>query len=115
MDYAAAAAAGIQFVSGQDRDIRYAAPSDKATAPIIRAVINEQKRLEGIPDRKNPYTLPMLYQAQADARAAGSSRSAFLGKTHAFADWSQLLVYVGARLSEWAQPDDRYRPADQPY
>jgi hypothetical protein len=80
-------------------DPRYLQVTDTRIAEPISAVIKEVKRVEQMPNKREPFTLAML--AQLATWAAGQP-----GEDHllaALSDWSTLNLYQGARLSEWAQ------------
>ena len=49
----------------------------------------------------------MLRKQKQDAEALGES--GFLTLTAAIADWSEVNLYMGSRLTEWAQPATRNR------
>jgi hypothetical protein len=80
-------------------DPRYLQATDTRMATPISAVINEVKRVENMPDKREPFTLAML--AQLTTWVAERP-----GQDHllaALGDWSNNNLYQGARLSEWAQ------------
>ena len=67
-------------------------------APCITYVVSEQRRWEKVPNRREPLTLDML---QAIILHSKNSPSTSLNS--ALTDWFTLGVYMGPRLSEFAQ------------
>jgi hypothetical protein len=76
---------------------------DMATGKIddrISAVINEVKRWENMPNRREPLTIDMIsfQQLQCHDNAPHSEDAAMY-------DWEVFGIYAGNRLTEWAQRD----------
>ena len=69
-------------------------------AECITSVIDEQRRWENIPNCREPLTLDMLR-----AIIARTTNAPFTSLESALTDWFTLAVYMGPRLSEFAQPD----------
>ena len=65
----------------------------------IQMVIQEQRRWETVPNRREPVTWEMVAHQQ---RLASPLPSTSLDA--ALADWLVVGLYAGFRLSEWAQP-----------
>ena len=105
--YAKDAADGTKYINSNDRDIRYASPNDKRIAPEISAVLDELSRYEKVPDRQEATTIPMQQESRRRAQQIGPH--GFLWLEVAMADWDEALLYIGARLSEWAQKNRSHR------
>ena len=70
------------------------------TATTISAVMKELKRWEAMPDRREPLTVNMTkWLGRQGDESTPYSLAASLG------DWSVIGMYVGPRLTEWAQDD----------
>ena len=68
-------------------------------SPAISRVLNELKRWENMPDRKEPVTVAMvLLLAKSAFQASPDSFAA------AFYDWTVLGLHYGFRCQEWAIP-----------
>ena len=85
------------------RDPRYTNPATKELAPSIKAVLDECKRYEGMPQRADPYTLEMhdclmAYNHNIDANHDGLLR--------ALEDSFNIGSYLGCRLREYAQDNE---------
>jgi len=86
------------------RDPRKMVQTQKALAPPIQGVLDEVKRWENIPDRREPFTVEMLrymielLQSQPHIHGQDSELAAMV-------DWASAGLYDGFRLSEWAQPN----------
>ena len=72
----------------------------KKSASITK-VINEQKRWEEMPKRREPVTVAMIKDLEANARATEPD-----SLESALYDWNVMGHYYGFRLSEWAQNDE---------
>jgi hypothetical protein len=86
------------------RDPRKSEQNGKAMCKQIQGVINEVKRWEDIPNRREPFTIEMLadmIQQQQDNPSLHGQDS-LLG---AMIDWASAGLFDGFRLSEWAQPN----------
>ena len=104
--------AGASFMAcfgNRPCDTRRALPTDKSLAPCIQAVLDEQARWEKVPNRREPYTLEMLHHLQAQVSKESPSTTSLLS---AMADWSEIGLFTGHRLTEWAQPAGKYDLAD---
>ena len=101
---------GIAKFLGRFRDVdpRYVSSADTHLAPVIAKVIAEQRRWETVPNRREPFTLPM-YQVMA-TRAANSPDTC--GLQHALANWALINLYAGCRGAEWAQPSTACAPLE---
>ena len=91
---------GIAKFLGRFRDVdpRYVSSADTHLAPVISKVIAEQRRWESVPNRREPFTIPM-YQVMA-TRAAYTDPC---GLQQALANWALINLYTGCRGAEWAQ------------
>jgi hypothetical protein len=67
---------------------------------MLCIVFKELKRWEDMPNRREPYTPEMLTWHKA---ATTPSKAHPLSKDAALADWCQVGLLSGLRLSEWAQ------------
>ena len=66
--------------------------------PNITNILDEQKRWEGVANRRDPLTVDMVYAIAQNAKSAP-----LLSLTKALSDWFSLGIIIGPRLSEWAQ------------
>jgi hypothetical protein len=86
------------------RDPRKRDQTSKQLAPEIAGIINECKRWEDVPERREPFTIEMLnffkqlYETQPHIYGPDSALAVMI-------DWSSAGLYDGFRLSEWAQPN----------
>jgi len=86
------------------RDPRKLEQTNNKLAPVIEGVLNEVKRWENIPNRREPFTIEMLnylielLESQRHIHGQDSLLAAMV-------DWSSAGLYDGGRLSEWAQPN----------
>ena len=69
------------------------------TAPLIQSVLHEVKRWEQIPKRREPLTKPMVLALQHKASTSSNVHTI----DNAIADWATLGLFIGQRLSEFAQ------------
>ena len=69
----------------------------KKSAQILK-VINEQKRWEEMPKRREPVTVAMIKDLESASNSAGQD-----SLEAALYDWNVIGHYYGFRLSEWAQ------------
>jgi hypothetical protein len=97
-DYVLAAASFLSLF-GNEVDYRRSTPTDKAFCPELQAVYKEIERWEKVPNRREPFTLEMLTDVQAQA-ALEPNKARLLP---ALADWFEAGLFSGLRLSEWAQ------------
>ena len=86
-------------------DPRFAQPSDKQMAKPIRAVLNEVERLEGIPNKVEPYTLSMQHHLEGMLTHAEDADGALA----CCIDWFNNGLLVGYRLSEYGQKEGHSR------
>jgi hypothetical protein len=89
------------------RDPRKAEQTNKALAPAIQGVLDEVKRWENIPERREPFTIEMLrYLIELrDSLPHIHGQDSCLA---AMVDWATDGLYDGFRLSEWAQPNGHH-------
>jgi hypothetical protein len=86
------------------RDPRKLEQTQKPLARMIQGVIDEVKRWEDIPDRREPLTIEMIYYLQE----LYESKPYLYSSDSALAviiDYAGAGLYDGFRLSEWAQPN----------
>ena len=104
---------GIAKFLGRFRDIdpHFVSSADTQLAPVIAKVLAEQRRWESVPNRREPFTLPM-YQALAAAAAQAPDPC---GLTAAMANWALCNLYAGCRGVEWAQPSTACAPLSSYY
>jgi hypothetical protein len=89
---------------GNPRDPRKLDQTQKPLAPVIQGVLDEVKRWENIPDRREPFTIEMLNYLKEEyvknpPKYGPDSYLAVL------IDYFSAGLYDGFRLSEWAQPN----------
>jgi hypothetical protein len=89
------------------RDPRKSEQTNKALAPAIQGVLDEVKRWENIPERREPFTIEMLrYLIELrDSLPHIHGQDSCLA---AMVDWTTDGSYDGFRLSEWAQPNGHH-------
>ena len=68
------------------------------TSPYIYKVLNELKRWEAMPNRREPVTVAMLHKMHALCAILHDD-----SLETALYDWNVLGIYYGFRLGEWAQ------------
>jgi hypothetical protein len=89
------------------RDPRKLDQTSKGLAPTIKSVLDEVKRWENIPDRREPFTIEMLrylielVSSQPHIHGPDSCLAAMV-------DWASCGLFNGFRLSEWAQPNEHW-------
>jgi hypothetical protein len=90
----------------RDVDPRFRSTADTRMAPAIAKVLDEQKRWESVPNRREPFTLEMhKYIAQsAETYADDCCIEA------ALANWTLCNLYAGCRGIEWMQTDSKNQP-----
>jgi hypothetical protein len=76
-------------------------------APAITACLDEIKRWENMPNRREPLTIDMIYFQKTQC----SSNTPFSEQQVMF-DFEVVGIFAGLRLGEWAQ-DDHVRRLDQ--
>ena len=77
----------------RDIDPRYRSSADKALAPAISRVLEEVKRWETVPNRREPFTLEMQLNI---AKQADSKKDDCCLET-AVANWTLCNMYAGCR------------------
>ncbi|KAI2505252.1 hypothetical protein MHU86_9154 [Fragilaria crotonensis] len=83
----------------RDVDPRFRSTADTRLAPAIAKVLDEQKRWESVPNRREPFTLEMhKYIAQSAATQADDCCI-----EAALANWTLCNLYAGCRGIEWMQ------------
>lgn len=97
--YVNAAASFACLFGTHPRDPRRQTIAEAAVCPPLQAVYKELSRWEDIPNRREPFTTDML--ADLQRFAAGSDQDSL---AHVMADWAEIGLFTGHRLSEWAQP-----------
>ena len=79
-------------------DPRYAAPTDRSLAPVIKHYLDNLKKWESIPDRREPMTLEMIDDCRNAAVGTPSSSI-----ENALVDFYITGIFAGYRISEWSQ------------
>jgi len=102
--YLLAASTFLALFNGVDS--RKMNPADKSLAPKIQAILNEVKRWEKVPNRREPYEWAL--QDTLDEWAATEADSD--GPLAALSDWFNNGLYAGYRLSEFAQSSHKSDP-----
>ena len=80
-------------------DFRKSDPLASALCPALANIFTEVARWEKMPDRREPFTIPM-WSYLRDL----SIPLSFFSKDVAIVDWFAICLFGGFRLSEWAQP-----------
>jgi len=90
----------------RDVDPRFRSAADTRLAPAIAKVLEEQKRWETVPNRREPFNLELhnLLSQQAIANPDDCCLDA------AMANWTLCNLYAGCRGIEWAQTDVNNAP-----
>jgi hypothetical protein len=78
-------------------------------SPLLHDVYTELERWEGVPKRREPFTLEML---EAQVKKISDTQAPFLSFESAFADWSEVGIFNGHRRCEWAQESGHSDPAN---
>jgi hypothetical protein len=105
---------GIAKFLGRFREIdpRFVSSADTHLAPVIAKVLAaEQRRWENVPNRREPFTLPMYQALAVDAANATDP----CGLPSAMANWALCNLYAGCRGVEWAQPSTACAPLSSYY
>jgi hypothetical protein len=89
------------------RDFRKDNPTDQGFCPLLNAVYKELERWEQMPNRREPFTVEMLNELEAQIAAGQDS---FLSRKAALADWFLIGLFTGNRLTEWAQEACQHDP-----
>ena len=87
-------------------DPRFTSSAETKLAPIIGKVIQEQRRWEVVPNRREPFTMS-LQLVLADKAARHPNSCSF---DAAIADWTLCNMYAGCRGIEWAQTSTTQSP-----
>ena len=87
-------------------DPRFTSSADSKLAPIIGKVLQEQRRWETVPNRREPFTMDL--QLIIAAKAAISKDTCSFDA--AIADWTLCNMYAGCRGVEWAQTSTTQAP-----
>jgi hypothetical protein len=89
----------IKLVTGSDP--RRLSPMDTHDAPQYKAVLDEVRRLETVPNKQEPFTPEMWHFMHKETSSSANP----LGFRAAMHDWSGVGLFLGPRGSEWAQHD----------
>lgn len=81
-------------------DPRYECPTDRGMAACITKVLNQMKKWEQLPKRREPFTLDMLKELLRLARSENPN-----SLLAAIANNFSCALYGGYRTGEWAQTD----------
>jgi hypothetical protein len=100
--------ADIAKFLGRFREIdpRFISSADTKLAPVIAKVLAEQKRWESVPNRREPFTVPMYNMIAATAK----QQSDITTLEVAMANWTLCNLYAGCRGIEWAQTSTTQAP-----
>jgi hypothetical protein len=82
--------------------------TQKLLAPTIQGVLDEARRWEEIPDRREPFTIEMLRYL---IEMRDTPQPHIYGPDSLMAtmiDYASAGLYDGFRLSEWAQPNGHH-------
>lgn len=79
-------------------------PTNQNWIAPIDNILKEMKRWEAMPDRREPVTPEMLESMQYRASLPSSYQDSRLA---AMADWTEVNLFAGCRVSEWAQRTSR--------
>jgi hypothetical protein len=74
---------------------------DNRNAPPIQLCIDEIKRWENLPNRREPLTVDMIYHQYGKCISATPH-----SVDHVLYDFEVIGIYSGVRLGEWAQTDN---------
>ena len=80
-------------------DPRFVSATDTKLAPVIAKVLDEQRRWESVPKRREPFTLELHNQIATLPTVAEN----FFCLDHAMSNWTLIYLYIGCRGIEWAQ------------
>lgn len=86
-------------------DPRFQFPNDKIMAKPINSILAELQRYEKVPNKREPFTLEMLDFIKHQASLADPD-----SLIAALADWFEIGLFGGNRLSEWAQDNGNSDP-----
>jgi len=71
--------------------------------PLVKDILDEYKKWEEVPHRREPFTLDMLHQFQKTARLANPD-----SYDAAIFDWLLIGIFAGFRKTEWMQDSFLY-------
>ena len=86
-------------------DPRFVSATDTKLAPCISKILEEQRRWESIPNRREPFTLEM-HNEIANLPSVATDP---LGLDAAMTNWLLCNLYSGCRGVEWSQTNGCYR------
>lgn len=87
-------------------DPRFVSTTDTKLAPVIAKVLDEQKRWEQVPNRREPFNLDLQVTIANFPAAKADLHSLEAG----MANWTLCNLYAGCRGIEWAQTNCTHRP-----
>ena len=90
----------------RDVDPRFTSSADTKLAPVIGKVLQEQRRWEVVPNRREPFTMALQLLISKKATDAADH----LGYDAAIANWTLCNMYAGCRGIEWAQTSTKQAP-----
>jgi hypothetical protein len=93
--------------SHNGRDYRFLRPNDKLYHPLLSKVFSSLRKWDEMPNRREPFTLELLSHIQKTNKA---NKEGFASLASSLADWFEIGLFAGNRLSEWAQPCGRSDP-----
>lgn len=101
-------ASALALFGPYERDFRKDNPTDQGMCLTLNMIFKELERWEQMPDRREPFTVEMLNELEAQNLA---NKESFLSKQSALADWFLIGLFTGNRLTEWAQEAYQHDPA----
>jgi hypothetical protein len=90
----------------RDIDPRFRSTADTKLAPAIAKVLEEQKRWETVPNRREPFNLELHHYIAQQAKTNPDDCCL----DAAMANWTLCNLYAGCRGIEWAQTDANNAP-----
>ena len=102
--YLRAVATFMQLFGNQQMDCHQDHPLDKSMGILLTRIFAEIDRYDGVPHRKEPFTVEMLDFALDLAAALGEDPDSYV---LVLADWYIVGLNAGLRKAEWAQPEDK--------
>jgi hypothetical protein len=101
----------VKFIGQyQEVDPRFTSSADTKLAPIIAKVLQEQRRWEVVPNRREPFTMSL--QLILSKKAASAPHTCSFDA--AIANWTLCNMYARCRGVEWAQTYDPRTPRSLP-
>ena len=96
-----------KHLNPDNRDPRMDSPGDTKISPLVKSILNEQKRWESAPDRREPFLPELTRHLLNINKKINADPSCLLS---ALADWFIVGHYIGHRRSEAFQPPTHHSP-----